>query len=216
MPYAKGIRLSYNSNLTKLALKNWTVLDYWPAFKEIELRASIDGYPAIYEYFRTGGDYKIVEDNIKKLQQANINLDLNTTITVCIYNITRLVEIAKYITSLHTWFHTSMVQYPAAINPKILPRQLKNSTTLKWQSFLLLIVSGSIWEGWDDRKKKMQIDKIKQHGNTAIDYMNSEDTSANIQDMWDYIALLDKYNKTNFLDVYPEFIEFKTFATRGI
>ena len=83
-----------------------------------------------------------------------------------------------------------MVQYPAAINPKILPRQLKNSTTLKWQAFLMQIESGSMWEGWDDRKKKMQIDKIKQHGNTAIDYMNSEDTSANIQDMWDYIKLL--------------------------
>ena len=98
-----------------------------------------------------------------------------------------------------------MVQYPAAINPKILPRQLKNSTTLKWQAFLMQIESGSMWEGWDDRKKKMQIDKIKQHGNTAIDYMNSEDTSANIQDMWDYIKLLDKHNNTNFLDVYPEF-----------
>ena len=205
MPYASGIRLSYNSNLTKLTLKNWNVLDYWPAFKEIELRASIDGYPAIYEYFRTGGDYKIIEDNIRKLQQANINLDLNTTITVCIYNITRLVEIVKYITSLHTWFHTSMVQYPAAINPKILPRKLKDTTTLKWHAFLSQIESEPMWEGWGDRKKKLQIDKIKQHGNTAIDYMNSEDTSANIQDMWDYINLLDKHNNTNFLDVYPEF-----------
>ena len=43
--------------------------------------------------------------------------------------------------------------------------------------------------------------------------MNSEDTSANIQDMWDYINLLDKHSNTKFLDVYPEF---KTVATSGI
>ena len=213
MPYASGIRLSYNSNLTKLTLKNWTVLNYWPAFKEIELRVSIDGYPEIYEYFRTGGNINEVESNIKQLQQADINLNLNTTITVCIYNITRLVEIAKYITSLHTWFHTSMVQYPAAINPKILPKKLKDTTTLNWNAFLMQIDSDPMWEGWNDKEKKLQKEKIIQHGNFAIDYMNSEDLSDNIEDMWSYINVLDKYNKTNFLDVYPEF---KTVATIGI
>jgi radical SAM protein with 4Fe4S-binding SPASM domain len=213
MPYAKGIRLSYNSNLTRLTLKDWDVLDYWPAFKEIELRVSIDGYPEIYEYFRTGGNINVVESNIKKLQQAKINLNLNTTITVCIYNITRIVEIAKYITSLHTWFHTSMVQYPAAINPKILPKKLKDTTTLNWKAFLMQIDSDPMWEGWNDKEKELQKEKIKQHGNFAIDYMNSEDLSDNIEDMWGYINVLDKYNKTNFLDVYPEF---KTVATAGI
>jgi len=213
MPYASGIRLSYNSNLTKLTLKNWTVLNYWPAFKEIELRVSIDGYPEIYEYFRTGGNINEVESNIKQLQQADINLNLNTTITVCIYNITRLVEIAKYITSLHTWFHTSMVQYPAAINPKILPKKLKDTTTLNWNAFLMQIDSDPMWEGWNDKEKKLQKEKIIQHGNFAIDYMNSEDLSDNIEDMWGYINVLDKYNKTNFLDVYPEF---KTVSTAGI
>jgi hypothetical protein len=106
-----------------------------------------------------------------------------------------------------------MVQYPAAINPKILPKKLKDTTTLNWKAFLMQIDSDPMWEGWNDKEKELQKEKIKQHGNFAIDYMNSEDLSDNIEDMWGYINVLDKYNKTNFLDVYPEF---KTVATAGI
>lgn len=205
MPYAENIKLSYNSNLTFLSLKKWNVLDYWPKFKKIDLRVSLDGYPEIYNYFRTNGNLQAVENNIKQLQQAEMNINLSVTITVCIYNITRLVDIVKYVTSLKVWFHTSLVQYPSAINPKILPKKLKDTTTLNWHAFLAQIESDPMWEGWTNKNKEGQISRIKKYGNQVINYMNSEDTSENIQEMWDYIALLDKHNNTDFFDIYKEF-----------
>lgn len=215
-PYAKKIRLGYDINGMQLGFGKWNALDLWKPFKEIELRISMDGYTDTYEYFRVNGKIDVVEKNIKKIINSGQlisdggNIRFNISTTVCIYNITRLVDCMKYVTKQGALFHTSTVQYPEAINPRILPKELKEETTRKYNEFIDNVENEPIWDGWSEKSKKEQIRRFHKNGKINLDYMNSVDTSNNISDMWEYIALMDKHSNTNFFDVYPEFKRFAT------
>lgn len=205
-PYAENITLSYNSNLTDLGIKGWSVLDEWPRFKKIILRVSIDGEEKIYDYFRTGGNLQQVKDNVLKVSELS-NVDMSLTITVSIYNISRLVDCVKFINSIGGYFHTSLVQYPKPLNPKVLPENIKKQITSEWNKFLDDIHNEKWWyhEKWKDiRSVKEQVKRIKSFGSSVIDYMNSEDYSSSLSETKKYILMLDKVNGGSFQDVYPE------------
>ena len=118
-PYAENITLHYNSNLSTLKYKSDYIVDLWKPFKRVSIRASIDGYPEIYEYVRTFGNIKHVEKNIDILkEELSDNLELLATCTASILNITRLDDIISYYDSLGVPFHASLVQYPEELNIK--------------------------------------------------------------------------------------------------
>jgi MoaA/NifB/PqqE/SkfB family radical SAM enzyme len=132
--HAHNITLSYNSNLVALGIGFYNVLDHWPRFKKIILRVSVDGDDKIFSYFRTNGDITKVVDNVQKLH-ALTNIEMSLTTTVSIYNISRLVDIVKFVNAAGGLFHTSIVQYPRAINPKVLPKEIKQTITQEWTAF---------------------------------------------------------------------------------
>lgn len=208
-PYAKDITLSYNSNLVSLGIGKYNVLDVWPSFKKIILRVSIDGDDKIYSYFRTNGEIDKVYKNIQQLHSLQ-NIEMSLTTTVSIYNISRLVDIVKYTNKAGGLFHTSIVQYPKPINPKVLPKAIKNKITDEWKRFILDLDDDSLWNHskWNDsRIKEMQKLRIVKFGNYAVDYMNSEDYSDQINQTIGYIKFMDEQSDTDFKLVYPEFQE---------
>jgi radical SAM protein with 4Fe4S-binding SPASM domain len=204
--YAHNIVLSYNSNLTALGIGNWSAETEWSKFKKIKLRVGLDGDDKIYNYFRVNGNLENVVENINKIKQLP-NVDLSVTVTVNLYNISRLVDCVKFITMLGCFFHTSMVQYPRPLNPKILPQDIKNKITDEWLAFLEGLEDSNIWDHsfWQmSKRKKEQIDRIKNFGSSAIDYMNSEDYSTYLDESVEYIKLQDECHGTNFEHTYPE------------
>jgi len=207
--HAHNIVMSYNSNLSSLGIGKWNLLDWWPKFKKIILRVSIDGYDDIYSYFRVNGDINTVKENIKQVQTLK-NVELNVTCTVCIYNISRMTEIVKFTNNLGTLFHTSIVQYPKAINPKVLPLHIKTKITEDWNKLISNLDSPDLWQHpvWQDQNKRNdQKKRILRYGNYVIDYMNAEHYSHVRARTKDYILMLDKDNNTNFEETYPELSE---------
>lgn len=205
-PYAENITLSYNSNLTDLGIGGWSVLDEWPRFKKIILRVSIDGEEKIYDYFRTNGNLEKVKENIQKISNLS-NVDMSLTITVSVYNISRLADCVKFINSIGGYFHTSLVQYPKPLNPKVLPEEIKKQITLDWNEFLDDMHNQRWWnhENWkDQRSVNEQIKRIKSYGSSVIEYMNSEDYSSTLPETKKYILMLDDANGGNFREIYPE------------
>jgi sulfatase maturation enzyme AslB (radical SAM superfamily) len=206
-PYAHNITLSYNSNLTALGIGFYNVLDHWPKFKKIALRVSIDGDDKTFGYFRTNGDIDKVIANVQKLHSLK-NVEMSLTTTVSIYNITRLVDIVKFVNAAGGLFHTSIVQYPRAINPKVLPKSIKDKITQEWNDFKqTLDTDQSLWqhEQWQDPKLvNQQKRRIIRYGDYAVEYMNAEDYSADLKDTAEFIKFMDKYADTKFEEVYPE------------
>jgi radical SAM protein with 4Fe4S-binding SPASM domain len=204
-PYAKNIRLSYNTNLNTLEYKGKSILDLWKNFKKLWIRVSIDGEPGTYEYVRAAGNLDKVEENIKILNNTLPNADISATCTVNLYNITRLVDVLEYYTSLDVYFHTSLVQYPKALNIKLLPKHLKEKVTQDVNNWFI-----DARDKIDLRSSKVdpqkQLQRITKFTQNVLNYMNSEDLSNEWHLFEDYTKALDNYHNTNYLDVYPEFL----------
>ena len=207
--YAHNIILSYNSNLVALGIGFYSVLDHWPKFKKILLRVSIDGDANTYSYFRTNGDINKVIANVQQLHNLD-NVEMSLTTTVSIYNISRLADIVRYVCQAGGLFHTSIVQYPRAINPKVLPKDIKSKITNDWIEFKASIdYDSALWQHAKWNKQDLveqQKNRIIKFGDYAIDYMNSEDYSDYLNETKNYISFMDQHAKTNFAEVFPELV----------
>jgi radical SAM protein with 4Fe4S-binding SPASM domain len=206
---ANHITLSYNSNLVSLGIGNYNALDFWPKFKKVILRVSIDGDNNTFSYFRTNGDINKVIKNVQELHNLK-NIELSLTTTISIYNISRLVDIIKFVNAAGGLFHTSIVQYPQPINPKVLPKHIKEKITADWKAFKLELDDLKYWkhDQWlNEKLVATQKRRIIKFGNYAVDYMNSEDYSSVLEETSEYIKFMDKYNDTDFINVYPELAE---------
>jgi len=204
--HAHNITLSYNSNLVALGLGYYNVLDHWPKFKKIILRVSIDGDDTTFSYFRTYGDINKIVDNVQKLHELK-NIEMSLTTTISIYNISRLVDIVKFVNNAGGLFHTSIVQFPKAINPKVLPKDIKDKITAEWTAFKLTLDEPTLWTHtqWSStRLVNQQKKRIIRYGDYAINYMNAEDYSTELIETANYINFMDKHNNTDFKLVYPE------------
>jgi radical SAM protein with 4Fe4S-binding SPASM domain len=204
-PYAKNIRLSYNTNLNILEYKGKSVLDLWKNFKKIWLRVSIDGDPSCYEYVRAAGNLDKVEENIKLLNNTLTNTDISATCTVNLYNITRFTNIVKYFCSLDVYFHSSLVQYPEALNIKLLPAELKHQITEEFWAWYNNEAKEYIQDVSVKVDVQKQLDRIKKFATNTLNYMNSEDRNDKWQQFLDYSAALDNYHGTNLFDNYSEY-----------
>ena len=60
----KKISLIYNTNMSMLEYKGYSVKPLWPHFKGVHVTVSLDGTNKLFNYFRTGGDYQNVINNI--------------------------------------------------------------------------------------------------------------------------------------------------------
>ena len=63
----KKIYLVYNSNMSMLEYKGYSVKKLFPHFRAVSITASMDGTGKLFNYFRTGGDYQNVVNNIKEI-----------------------------------------------------------------------------------------------------------------------------------------------------
>ena len=209
-PWAHKITLNYNSNLSTLEYKGKSVIPLWKNFKEISLLCSIDATKELYPYVRVNGNIDKVEKNIKIIQQELDNCYIQATCTTSVLNVTRLAEVVKYFISLKVGVHVSLVQYPRALNPKILPLKLKEKVNTDWNNFIEEI--DSILDNtfakrsaeWKQRYKN----KVIKRGDYILTYMNAENAEDEWHKFYDFIKHQDKFHSTDVLEVYPEFKDY--------
>jgi radical SAM protein with 4Fe4S-binding SPASM domain len=211
LPNANKIMLSYNSNLTTLEYKGKNILDLWKNFRRVLLRVSIDGDRDCYQYVRVHNDLDKVEANIAKVIELP-NTKVSATCTTSLLNITRLTSVIEYFLSLGAYFHTSIVQYPRALNPKLLPQELKDKVTVEWKEWIKDIDNNIAKNVKYTHNTDLELHKrsILKFGNQVVDYMNSADWHKHWPEFVDYTNTLDLHLKTDILDVYPEFDNYFT------
>lgn len=210
IPRAHEISLSYSSNLNKLSFgKNRSVVELWKPFKKVDLRISFDADDNLYSYVRTGGNIKIVEQNILQVKALS-NVRILGSLTASIFNMTRLLDIMKYLTSLDVIFHASIVQYPLSLNPKMLPPELKAKITSEVTEFMTAagtLVKEMLPHISEERLISL-VSRLRFYGRYLLTYMNSEDKFSDWHLFKKHARALDVLNNTNYLDVYPEFRQY--------
>jgi hypothetical protein len=80
------VELHYYTNTTVLPDR---ILTAWKSFKKIDLRSSIDGVGDCYDYIRNPGKWSVVEKNIRKLNNSDLE-NLEHSICFVFMNINSL------------------------------------------------------------------------------------------------------------------------------
>ena len=65
--WTQDISIIYNTNMSMLSYKEYSVKPLWPHFKNIFVTVSMDGTGDLFNYFRTGGDWENVINNVREI-----------------------------------------------------------------------------------------------------------------------------------------------------
>ncbi len=80
-------RIRYNTNFTSLKFKKWDLIELWKPFikdnlDNVRIFASLDGIGEVAEYARKNTKWSVVEDNIKRVHDAGMNVWTSSTINI--------------------------------------------------------------------------------------------------------------------------------------
>lgn len=88
--------LTYNTNLTVLDFKDYSVEEYWPYSENLTIQASIDGMGDSFEYFRTGAKWNNVLKNFERVNKIRKN-SLHITSTFHWMNLNSVFSLCKFL-----------------------------------------------------------------------------------------------------------------------
>lgn len=125
-------RIRYNTNFTSLKFKKWDLIKLWKPFIEdnidnVRIFASLDGIGSVAEYARKNTKWSAVEDNIKRVHDAGMNVWTSTTVNI--FNIFHLPEFVERMHELgirsDKMQMNNVLTFPDYYGINILPDDLK-------------------------------------------------------------------------------------------
>lgn len=131
---APSITLKYSTNLMMLGTRKFNVVDYWSRFKKVKLTISIDGFPELNEYIRTGTNSSTFEKNLEEVKRLP-NVELKASTCISAYNALFLKETYEYVTRLGLTWYANRVKSPKFLDARILPAIMRERAVEKLKSF---------------------------------------------------------------------------------
>ena len=131
--HAKHITLSYDTNLTELRWKKWSIFDYVDKFKDLKLGVSCDHYGIKEEWIRYPIDIKKFEANLVEAKPLIKQLNC----TVSLLNVFDLNEIWDYYWNkfrIKTTF-ANIVRGPEFLSIRNLPPKDKDMLLEKYKDY---------------------------------------------------------------------------------
>lgn len=196
--YAENICLDYNTNLqaTPTYLYKW-----WKNFKRVGIGASIDGFGTVQEYMRHPAKWDTIKKNIEAigtLDLDNIKVDISPTISVM--NILNYTDLADYILeqgypNITTTMGNHTLYYPDFYCVQVLPPEVKQ-------------VVMEHYERWFKRLKlqygETLADKYRKTVQPVLDFMNQQDQSHRLPELFKFNRTLDKVRNESWYDAVPD------------
>lgn len=196
------VEIQYNTNLSKLQLKEDNILDLWSRFENVYIGASLDGYGKIAEYIRKGTKWNAIEENIKNIQEKTPHVRLGINYTISALNALHFTDFIKYMINLGALTDNNLllnyVLHPEELRVQILPEYMKDRIK---EQYIKCIEYLNI--NYPDKFKS-----LKKELTDFISFMY-EKNLINLKDnFFNKMFELDKIRNENLFDVLPEFKEF--------
>ena len=118
IPYPEQVELQYNSNLTYVN----NIEKYWPRFKAVNVRASLDAVGELGEYLRLGMNWDKWQANLNIARQ-HATVIINPTISVL--NIFHLAELNAFAKENDLGLDYNILTGPEYLCVNVLPLELK-------------------------------------------------------------------------------------------
>jgi radical SAM protein with 4Fe4S-binding SPASM domain len=196
------VKLIYNTNFSRLTLKDDNVLDYWKLFNNVSIGASLDGMGPRAEYIRKGTRWDQIERNREDMLTACPNTDFYVSSTVSLYN-------AEHVTDFHrAWankgyvkpqdWNINILQGPERDRIDVLPSKYKELITEK-------VLEHIIWLRPQDHLKRA----ISGYEG-MLKFMNATDNKHLLKEFFRVNDIHDTYRKEAFESTFVEYKDLRT------
>ena len=190
-----NVKLCYNINMSRLELKDKSLLELWKKFPNVSIGASLDGEYQRGEYLRQGLSWDSVLNNRRKIMEHCPHVDFYISATVSILNVLHLPDFHK------SWVDSGLIQ-PQDFNIQILfdPNYLR-------VDHAPLVMKEKIRKKLNDHLDWLiprdSLGRATYGFRSIISYIEN-DNQFNPQEFWRNINFLDEYHQTNMLSTFPE------------
>ncbi len=135
------VRLSYNTNLSRLRYKNTDILALWKRFPRIFVQASLDGMEARGDYMRSGQRWPDVVANRTRMLAECPHVEFRILATVGIMNALHVPEFYRSCVA-HGLIKPSEMQLNILFEPRFysvraLPRRLKEEVEQRYRELIV-------------------------------------------------------------------------------
>lgn len=193
------IVITYNTNFSKLEFKRRDVLELWNKFEHVEVFASIDGSGQRGDYMRKGQSWAELENNRRRMMEKCPRIKFCINATVSLFNVMHVPDLYR------EWNEKGLIDSNdinlyLLFNPKhysvqALPKGLKIKATEKYSEFESQYLS----------KLDTNVEKVKTHFRSIVEFMNEKDTEG--EELKRFRAItekLDTLREEEFEATFPE------------
>ena len=201
-----NVRLQYNTNFSRLNLKDENVLDYWKLFKSVSIGASLDAMGARAEYIRKGTKWDQIVRNREQMLEISPKVDFYVSSTVSIYNVLHVVDfhrdwVERGLIQPQDW-NINILQGPDRDRIDVLPLYYKEQVREK-------ILAHIEWLKPQDKLKRAIVGY-----ESILKYMFDDDKSRLLPEFFAVNDKSDVYRKERFEDVFPEYKDLRNGIAR--
>jgi sulfatase maturation enzyme AslB (radical SAM superfamily) len=198
------VKLIYNTNFSRLHLKDDNVLDYWRLFKNVSVGASLDGMSAHGEYIRKGTKWDQIERNREEMMNKCPDTDFYVSSTVSLYNADHVSDfhrawVNKGYLKAQDW-NVNILQGPDRDRIDVLPQAYKDKITNKVKEHI----------EWLRPQDHLQRATSGYEG--MLHFMNANDNSHLLKEFFRVNDVHDEYRKERFEDVFTEYKDLRSYV----
>ena len=196
----RDVVMDYTTNFTQMRYKKKTAFEYWNAFEDVRVAASLDANHARGEYLRKNMDWAIVVQNRRDMIKQCPHVYFEITPTVSAYNVLNLPDFHK------EWIEEGLLQPrairinmlldPSYMRFQILPPSMKEQVRKRYQ------------EHFDYLKQFDDVDSVISDFENVIKFLDKDRTDE--IDMFLFKTnRIDRLRNESLFDIFPELRDLK-------
>lgn len=198
-------KLTYNSNASRLGLKNHHISDYWKHFDEINFYVSFDQISEKAEFTRHGQSWETIFENLCFIRDNFKQVKIQPNPTISVLNILDIADIVRFcfdnkFTYKYNMNLNNLLVTPEYYSCTILPNHLKVKAE---ERIIKLIKELDNYNEMSSETRNTLISQLEG----IVQFMNNKDNSAQIPVFKETMKKIDKLRNENFTTIFPELQE---------
>ena len=183
--------LSYPTNMTRLTLKKYNVIELWKHFKTVHVGVSLDAVGDQNHYIRHPSIWSEIVDNINRVREHCPHVQLNIITAIQILNSFAATQLHAWTVENHLGINFNFLKHPSYLSLCVLPDNYKQR----------------VQDHWDNYKLSLSKDSDINNINGFLRMMWAEDNSKEIPEFFNRIQERDVIRKESLIETFPEFKE---------
>ena len=197
------VKIIYNTNFSRLNLKDEDVLDYWRLFKNVSVGASLDGAGPRAEYIRKGTKWDQIVRNRERMLEKCPNTDFYVSPTVSLFNAFHIPDfhrdwVERGFLKPADW-NINILQSPPRDRIDVLPQKFKNQIKKKIETHIEWL------------KPQDHLQRATSGYQGILNFMQ-EDQSHLLNEFFRVNDITDNYRKEHFENVFPEYTDLRSYV----